>query len=551
MYNTRLNAAPSVPPQATSTTELSLESAKIEANTNPDSWVARSSAAAKTLGSVKPFIEPGLTFPEDGTSDGITDDAKFYLSYIPKRVVAFFKAALISLVIGGKRLQAHLTMLTQDGPKPVEITTHEGVPGVLKVRPEEEADFLKYRSPLYTSIATTGVAKQDALDSCGRQKIKVVSDETFRKMILHTPLSHALPLDPENPKFYKLDLSAQFAIDTKNGTTYQVKTVRIPVNPINDERATIELDTGKVVEAPAPDEKSQTWDLAKLYFQMSWAHAVVGLFHTWVHFGVPDVAAASLTNGVLDGTIKEGSTLHNLLAPHLRFTMRINNQALNVGRFSAEEPLQMAHEAFTKTIAKIVAKEEIVIPRGRRSASPYEYFLHEYKKPIRKFVDTIASKIDPNEYQAWIAPLAEHYPGLAKPCFPPSMEEVLTDLIWQVSVVHSSDHHAAYKFRNYGVSTIPKKFSDASPDELADPTSLVDSATTTNFRTAVDIFAQHLDLHPNLDNRTASANYDFQGNSEKRAAQTLKSEIQALDTRMKKEGVQFCPATTMLQSVCL
>ena len=519
---------------------------KPQSPSNSDSFVSSSSSLSTAPTVSKPFVEPSWTFPLDGTTQGVTNDSKFYVSYIPKRIGAFFKAGLVTLVIAAKRLQNSFKLLTQSAPQRVEITKHEGVPGVLNVRPEEEADFLKYRSPLYTNVATAGVAKQDALDSCGRQTIKVVNDENFRKMILHTPLSHALPLDPDNPHFYKLDLSVQFAIDTKEGTKYQVKTVRIPVNPASTAKPSIELDTGKIIEGPAPGEKSQEWELAKLYFQMSWAHAVVGLFHTWVHFGVPDVAAASLTNGVVDGTIKEGSTLHSLLSPHLRFTMRINNQALHVGRFSAEEPLQMEHEEFTKTIAKRVVAEEIQVPRDRRSASPYEYFLHEYKKPIRKFVESVAHTIDADEYKAWLAPLVANYPQLAKA----SMEEVLTHLIWQVSVVHSSDHHAAYKFRNYGVSSIPKKFSDVTAQERTDPTKLVDSATTTNFRTAVDIFAKHLELHPDLDNRTVSANYAFQGEAEKRAAQTLKSDLVALNARMAQEAVQFCPLNTMLQSVC-
>jgi len=206
----------------------------------------------------------------------------------------------------------------------------------------------------------------------------------------------------------------------------------------------------------------------------------------------------------------------------------------------------MAHEEFTKTIAKRVVETEIKVPRDLNSNSPYEYFLDQYRAPISEFVKSVAAEIDPGEYQAWIAPLAEHYPALANA----SMTDVLTHLIWQVSVVHSSDHHAAYKFRNYGVSAISSDFADATEDQLANPASLVDPATTTNFRTAVDIFAKHPPQHEDLDNRTVSGAYNFSSEATQNAAERFRAALNEVDQRMEAQGLQFCAVDTMLQSVC-
>lgn len=479
--------------------------------------------------------------------------------FVRPLLTPFASAAATGLrAVISKELDAARTRCPADGSDPpVEVVVWNGVPGVVDIRPQEEVDFLTWRSPLYVAPMTAGIADQFARLITGGQRVAVATDAEVINLILSTPLSHSLLREERaGGEWYTLDQSRQSRIQTFPGSAYEINRVGFPVDRARRSEIEIEMLDGQV-HRPG----DSTWELAKLYFQNAWSHAGVGNYHTWVHFGLPDAAA-----GTFENNVPAGSVLRQLMAPHLRFTMRIDHQALRIGKFSSNVhrslkcrlnpwlSMPMTRDQFVGFAAEQVIDyyfhdeaEPSVIPRRFDLDKPFDRFLSAYFEKTREFVRRVAPFVEKDHYESWMTDLARFIPDVARA----TMEENLAHLIWQVSILHSSDHYGFSAVADLGIPRLRHRFASQEAQAAKDdPAGLVSPVDLYRWRNAVAIFASHLDLHPKFDNRTMHTSYGFEQPELVDAARAYRDGLREVDTEMIRLDNRICPLNVMLQSVC-
>ena len=427
-----------------------------------------------------------------------------------------------------------------------DVVTWNGFPSVLKVPSKDNLDFNFWRKPTYVIPTLKALVKNKVQWLLEEKKVSSLPDDQLAYWISHGPLSR---LAKREGKCLSVDLGQVKGVKTDDGVFL--------------EGPTIELDDVKGISIRFSDSEIYTpndgslWVLSKLHVQAAAAFLLPGRFHGNIHFGLPCVTAASLS------CLKNTDVLHQLLEPHVRFTLRINNEALRVRRAQNRSkpyaPFPVTGEAFVKSIAQDV-KQELIDP-GFRSPPwslqqenlPFVQYGQVYYSVILKFVTEVMSKITKQELQRWQHFMNGYIPGFKQH----DMKEAVATIIWQVSILHSVDHYAmdyVMQADKYLFSKMRLKApldSGVTKDTPIDQ--VINMACGAEDRFRMNVFGSTFiqgHKHPLWSNTMDNIKYQFKDNDLKRSAEAFQKELISAEADLSKLGINICPLKNVFQSIC-
>ncbi|XP_076823458.1 uncharacterized protein LOC143469595 [Clavelina lepadiformis] len=371
------------------------------------------------------------------------------------------------------------------------------VKDVSQVSTEEEIDFQANRSMQYVHRMTMWTPKEIVKCLLKQQTIQLISDQQLAYVILCTVFAHSVRWDAKR-KMYRFDLEGFEDLFLFQGFYWDARLVWISATA---DKLIIKMDDGEEYSSDCDPENRADYDLAKLHVQICLSYFAPGLAHNHVHFVFPS-AVCVLSKRCLN----HNSTLYKLLAPHFRFTERINYQALRVGKatnnkrsildriFFLWQPFPVTKEQFMEGVARkcrkyyfdrgsvdygseaahrvrmsrlpsVIEEEDhterkhFVFPPDYVSNKtlqkiPYLAFLNDYYTVVRRFVKAMEPFIEKDQWEILSKEVAEVVPLFNQV----NMVDAIATFIHQVGVVHFCDHNSylryfAYKYGSMAIRT--------------------------------------------------------------------------------------------------
>jgi len=296
--------------------------------------------------------------------------------------------------------------------------------------------------------------------------------------------------------------------------------------------------------------------------------------HTWQHFVFPDAAGAAQQR------LPRQGVLYKLLAPHLRFTIRIN-QVRDHGS-AIENKDDWFHYLLVYILLPMTSEEFLVhnsvktnsyyFPffkanwEGNRATElrdfqnmlsqfklpafdgvtpahdAYHYLLHAYYKVIRDFVVKVWPDIDPKDWALWksyVVPVMKIV-DIANPI------DVLTTLIWTVSVVHSGDHCSLGEGRAYWISAVAREWD---PNDIADPRKVFSRWAYCRTQSFFDVYGTRW-TNPVMPLYLSQIDHDFDQNRLMEADQQLRHALIQCDKDLHDAGCAVVPLKALITCLC-
>lgn len=428
------------------------------------------------------------------------------------------------------------------------VTQWQGIPSVLNIPAKENLDFNFWRKPTYIVPTLKGMVQNKVKWLLEEKRVEVIPDETLIKWITHGPVSRLARI---NEQTVSVDLSVLETVKTDDDVFLKGPCLSWTLGDPASLRIT--YTNG---ESYTPADGAH-WSLSKLHVQAAITLLVPGRFHGNIHFGLPCTAAASLSR------LNKKGVLFQLLNPHLRFTLRINNEALRVrraqDRSKAYAPFAVDGDEFVKSIAGDV--QEQTLEPGLRTPPwslqtndfPFNQFGQRYFEDVLAFVISVMPKIDELELQAWQQFMGTYIPNFSDQ----SPADAIATIIWQVTFLHSTDHYTydslleanRYAFNKIHLST-PKEsgvLRDISDQQL------VDMACHPEDRFRTNVFASTFvrgHKHPLWSNTMDQIRYKFDDAELQQAAEGFQKQLKKTESKLEADGLNLCPLKHVFQSIC-
>ncbi|WP_430462138.1 hypothetical protein ACQUQU_04935 [Thalassolituus sp. LLYu03] len=428
------------------------------------------------------------------------------------------------------------------------VVQWHGIPSVLNIPADANLDFNFWRKPTYIVPTLAGMVKIKLRWLLEEKRVEVIPDDYLMKWVTHGPLSRLAAIDGQQ---VQVDFSVIDQLTFDEDAFLTAGILRFELG--NPSSLSIEFTNG---ERYTPADGAH-WALAKLHMQAVASFIIPGRFHGNIHLGLPCAAAASLYR------LNKKGALYQLLAPHLRFTLRINNEALRVqrslDRSKAYAPFPMEGADFAQSIADDTV--ERTIQPGLRAphwslateALPYNQFGDAYYQVIRRFVQQVLAEVDAVELNAWSNYMAAYIPNFLQA----DAAEAITTLIWQVSVLHSADHYTfeflllseRYSFNKIRLKTPAQSGIRADLPEAQ----LIDLACDPEDRYRSNVFVATFvrgHKHPLWSNTMNNLSYRFTAPALKLAAESFQRDLLATEQQLEQKHLNLCPLNHVFQSIC-
>lgn len=226
---------------------------------------------------------------------------------------------------------------------------------------------------------------------------KQIEDETLRRLLICSATARVLEYDIDSHT-YSVRLGNYEVICEADGT---------PTRISNDDLSCT--------------AREDAWPLAKARLS-----ACIGSEYLRAYHARNDLMFAQLAACALHTEVKRDAILYYLLAPHLRFVLQLGSPS-SIGTFLSDEKAPDGIKGWPYGF---------VLPFSQTHPTNYDKFLLSYYTVVRKFVVRVYSSIkSERSYPPFMAALARRLPAVLGM----SPVDLLTTLIWQVSVVHSAD----------------------------------------------------------------------------------------------------------------
>ncbi len=431
----------------------------------------------------------------------------------------------------------------------VHVSQWRGIPSVLTISAADNLDFNFWRKPTYLLPTLSAMVKFKVRKLLDDRRVDILPDDKLYHWLSATPLSR---LVTEEGDYLCLDLAVVQSLQTDADVYYTGPKLRIHRHNHTDAQICFKDDPK--VYTPAD---GSLWDLAKLHLQASSAFVMPGRFHGNIHFGLPCVAAASLQ------VLSHDDALYQLLAPHLRFTLRINNEALRVQRAQDRSkpyaPFPVSGDEFVNSIAGDV-QEQLLNPGFRcppwslRNADlAFNQHGQAYYDVVYAFITRVYPKLNASSLRTYKQQVALFIPGFAEA----DDIHALATLIWQVSFLHSADHYAMehimqgdqYVFFSMHLPTPSQSLIKAETPRAQ----LVQMACDAEDKYRSSVFCRTFvagHKHPLWANTMDNIRYRFQDDALKQAAKDFQQQLLVTEQQLQRQGIHICPLAHTFQSIC-
>jgi hypothetical protein len=405
--------------------------------------------------------------------------------------------------------------------------------------PEQVADFVRWRSPTYVGPMSDLVA-----DAAARMLLDTDRPEPFdaRRMNHMMITSPSAYLCEREGDWWVFDFSKRHLHPSRKIT---IRSYRFHAET---GEAEIIDHTGRTIR-----ESDALWGSALCHTMCWWCHYIHSGLHNWVHFHLPDCMAEAYTSLASRETV-----LARLVAPHVRFTARINVAGLWVNQSTDNEPhwykrlkpwgaARSTAKDFQLGIIENTGSNYADLqghferPKQLDTRVPYHAYLTAWYPAIERFVRAIDPHIEADAWEAFVAVLERGFPQIR------TIDRVtlLAEFIWQVGVLHITDHMTLYRYMDkHGFHVVP--------EDIETPFTLDDVGRYDRFRTrGFNQTFVRFNGNPGVDNRLlAVENYRFTEQPLAIAAAQLRADLQAVGRELETRGLLILDTDELLQSVC-
>ena len=457
-------------------------------------------------------------------------------------IILFLSDALLFL----RSLVKYLFDRLMGVKKTADVVSWNGFPSVLSIPSKENLDFNFWRKPTYVIPTLKALVSNKVKWLLEEKRVSPLPDDQLRYWVSHSPLSRVAK---NNEHALSVDLSQVKSVKTDDG----VYLVGPEIELGSDNSLAIRFSETEVY---TPEDGS-LWLLSKLHVQAAAAFLLPGRFHGNIHFGLPCVTAASLER------LEKSDVLYQLLEPHVRFTLRINNEALRIQRAQDRSkpyaPFPVTGDEFVKSIAKDV-KQELMDPGFRcppwslqQEPLAYVQYGQAYYASVLEFVNSVLPKISESEIKKWQHFMSGYIPNFNQQ----NVGEALATIIWQVSFLHSADHYSMehlmeadkylfskMRLKSPGESGITKE----TPEDQ-----VINMACEAEDRFRLNVFGGTFlkgHKHPLWSNTMDNIHYQFKDDELKIAAQKFQKRLIETEGELSDKGLNICPLKNVFQSIC-
>lgn len=459
------------------------------------------------------------------------------------------------------------------GPWPQPCPEHpfDAAPAVLKLPLVEALDWWVHIGSRY--IKTLGHSPIAYLKGCINQGLEEVSDSEFEDIIGSTLLCQFVKnafdaedkkIFPElvkNPEKYLLfDMGPVKVVKTFEGMYVSATKTLFLKQKGKLKVLKIFVDETKATFTP---NDSDNWMLAKFFALQGGALCSSLVLHPLFHFPTDSINAITKTS------LPKDHILFQLLYPHLRFTLYLENAVLTFQSSLLMSKWWMPYAPYpgpAKGLRKLLTKGYQGMKKNASfnefkfnqkpdfNETRYSQFLKSYYEVIHDFIDKLLVDLTEDELfylKHWANYLHQYVKGFPTATrFMKDREiqvDYITHYLWTITVAHSLDH---YSFGKLDIRKIPLRLREAPPKE--NDTKKINLKSLTRFwDNGKYEMANILFFKPSLVTSLINTKYDFKERNKKLQpiVKEFKENLKKLDKKLKKDKMQFIPLEEIAASI--
>ncbi len=452
-------------------------------------------------------------------------------------------------------------------PQPSPIHPWGESPAVLKLPLSETLDWWTWVGSRY--VATLGLTPFYYLKAFLKPGLKKVSNKRFEWFFNHTMVSKFLTknLDEvdkqifkeelkENKDWYIVDLEAVRSVTPFKGIYCSAS--KTLLHKVKDEFFVSCIYLDETEEIFTKSDKD-AWELAKYFVLQGAALCSTLVSHPNLHFPVDSI------NAILKSSVPKDHLLNQLLFPHLRFTLALENAVLNYKSSLLQEKWWMVYAPYPggsnglrdllvdgyKGIKGNASYPPFSFPMNRPNfETKYGVYLATYYDVVEKFVRKITSDIP--EDDIWVRRFADYvhkhvpdFPNEEEIQNPDVLTKAITSYLFTVTIAHSVDH---YNYGSLDKREIPLRIRQEAPRnkkvKMKDRKKLCSRWDLTKYFMADTLF-----FSPTTVTSLLKTKYRFKEKHHQKAAKEFKEDLKKAEKELLAKGIRYMPLKDIAASI--